>query len=169
MAKAGVAGVTIEGAEELRKLLGSLPIKLEKKVLRQALRKSGKTVVAEAKRNAPVKSGLLKRKITLRALKMRRRYMVGVKVTGTQDAPHAHLNEEGTQDRYTQPQYVKVAHHRYKGRKFKKITGGKRFTGRMTAKPFMAPALESKTPEVLAILSKEIKAGVERERAKIGS
>lgn len=136
--------VKVEGAAELQALLKSLGTKLEKKVLKSALRKAARPVLTEIRANAPEKTGLLKKSFTVRALKTRRG-VVGVKVTTNKRAPHAHLVELGTTMR---------KHKSGKG------------TGKVVGKGFMAAAANAKKSDVVAALSSAIKAGVERERAK---
>lgn len=64
------AGAIITGDKELNSKLAGLPLKLQKKLARQATRKSAKNIVLPAaKANAPVDTGLLEESLTVRALK----------------------------------------------------------------------------------------------------
>lgn len=147
--KTAAGNIKIEGADELRKALETLPIELQKKVLRKALRRGARPIRDETKRTAPKDTGLLRRSFTVRALKTRSSGLVGVKITTAGKAPHAHLVELGTQER-TQ-----------------KTTG--RRTGRISpGLHFMAKAAETKKDEAVRILSEEIRVGVEREAKRGG-
>jgi HK97 gp10 family phage protein len=66
--KAG-GGVIVTGDEALDKLLAGLPAKLQKKLSRQATRKSAKDIVLpEAKARVPVDTGDLEDSLTVRAI-----------------------------------------------------------------------------------------------------
>lgn len=93
--------VKVEGAAELKKALEQLAPKLQRKVLRKALRAGARPILKRTKATAPVDQGLLKRALTIRALKTRKRGLVGVKITTGRKAPHAHLVELGTAERRT--------------------------------------------------------------------
>ena len=67
------AGITIQGDRALTRRLRKLVPRVQKKVIRQAMRAGIKIVAAEIKATAPVESGLTKRNVKVRALKSRRR------------------------------------------------------------------------------------------------
>jgi HK97 gp10 family phage protein len=104
-----VAGISIDlsGDKALLKKFATLGVSVEKKVLRKALRKGGKPVLAKAKQLVPVDKGLLKRSLKLRAIKRSRREF-GVRVmTGTRE-------ELGipASDPYYYPAAVELGHRR---------------------------------------------------------
>lgn len=68
------ANITIHGAKELERKLRALPLKVENKIARKALREGARPILAEAKQQVPVKSGLLRRKLTIRAGKRSRKH-----------------------------------------------------------------------------------------------
>ncbi len=127
--------VHVKGLSELNKLLQELPVKLEKNVLRGALRAAAKPVLQAAKEGAPVKSGLLRDGLKISSGRGKPGTVVAkVKVTGK----HAFIApwlEYG------------VAAHKITAKK-----GGWLFFGGMFAKsidhpgfsprPFMRPALD---------------------------
>lgn len=59
--------IRIDGCKQLSEALEALPKAVTKKILRQAMRPAIKPVMAEAKENAPVKTGALKKNIKLKA------------------------------------------------------------------------------------------------------
>lgn len=71
--------IELLGDKELSRRLQALPEKLERKVLRQALRAGANVALPAARQSAPVRSGRLQRSIRVRALR-RRRGQLGVAV-----------------------------------------------------------------------------------------
>ena len=72
--------VRIEGMPLLTRRLRTLEAKLQKKVIRQAIRKSLKPIQQDAKREAPKNTGALRKSVKIRSFK-RSRVRVGAKVT----------------------------------------------------------------------------------------
>lgn len=72
-------GFIILGADEISESLKKVEVKTQKKILRKSMRKALKPVQEAAKANAPVRSGELKKSITVRALP-RSRVRFGVQV-----------------------------------------------------------------------------------------
>lgn len=64
---AGFVDITLLGAAELQQQFKLLPLKVQKKILRQGMRKSGKLVRDEARRLVPVDTGALKQSLKVRA------------------------------------------------------------------------------------------------------
>jgi len=133
-------GVTVKfDVRKLNKKLKQLESKIEKKIIRQALRAGAKVIAKEAKQLAPVDTGELKSKIKVWALK-RSRKKIGVLVGTsakeyTGDQFYAAFVEYGTKD---QP-----------------------------AKPFLGPAAEAKGPEAKAAVEKKLAEGIEKETNKL--
>ncbi|MFO1007566.1 MAG: HK97-gp10 family putative phage morphogenesis protein [Planctomycetaceae bacterium] len=69
----------IFGTNQVSKLLQGLEKKVAKKCLRQAMRPAMKVVLEQAKKNAPVDTGAVKRNIKIRAAKRSTRY-IGINV-----------------------------------------------------------------------------------------
>lgn len=77
--KAGT-GVIVTGVDELDKLLKGLPLKVQKKLSREATRKAAKEIVLpDAKNRVPVDTGDLEESLSVRAIK-RSRYRFGHEV-----------------------------------------------------------------------------------------
>lgn len=139
---------TIQGAAELAKALQDLPVKLEKNVLRGALRAGGKVFEAEAKRRVPVRSGKLRDSIRVSSRIRGGTIVTSVKAGGGKNKVfYAHLVEKGTA-----PHVI--------------IAGGGSFTGKVLAagarilgfkvdhpgsapRPFMRPAFDTQIEPAL--------------------
>jgi len=124
------------GVAKFDRKLKALETRLQRKVVRQALRAGARVIAAEAKANAPVgKTGALKDSIRVWALKRSRR-RIGVKVGSSI--------------------------HAYKGDQFYGafLEFG---TSKMDPKPWLAPAIEAKKGEATRIVDQTLAAGIERE------
>ena len=71
--------MSVEGGQQLERMLGGLPAKVEKKVTRQALREGAKTFRTAIRAKMPVRSGQMRRALAVRAQK-RKRGEIGVNV-----------------------------------------------------------------------------------------
>lgn len=164
--------IKIDGADELLRLLKGLPGKVERNVVNRSLRAGGKIVLTQARYKAPKLTGTLRKSLALRAIKRkgrgRRKGSIGVQVTTQGKAPHAHLVDQGTQDRWTKPDY-KVVHDetRYR-KKFKKIIGGLAFRGHVTPTYFLRDALAKNADNIIAIFSGKLRELATKQRAKLG-
>lgn len=135
---AKMISIEVLGDKALQRKLRALPIAMEKKIVRKALREAGRPILASAKALVPVRTGALKKSLRLRALK-RSRGSFGVQVrTGTReelgipaDAP------------YYYPMAVEVG------------------TGHAPAHPYMRPALKSNEGKSIRIAAAEIRRGIE--------
>ena len=122
----------IEGVRKLERKLLKLEPKIGKKVVRQAVRKAAKPILAAAKSNVPVESGELKRNLKIKALK-RKKHRFGVMIgTGlkwfTGDQFYAAFVEFGT--------------------------------GTRPARPYLRPAFDTKRQSSEQILKTELKNGI---------
>lgn len=61
----------IENLNELYEVFNQLPVKMEKKILRKTLRKSMTPILAAARREAPARTGMLRKSLKLTAQKAR--------------------------------------------------------------------------------------------------
>lgn len=93
----------ISGGLQLDELLKTLPKKIEKNVMRAALREGGMVMREEARRRAPVGDGFLRRSIRVSTRGQRGSLYASVKA-GNKKAFYAHMVEYGTR-----PHYVEVA------------------------------------------------------------
>lgn len=124
----------IKGLEQLISKLNNLPEKLEKKVIRAAVRKGAILVRDKAREKAPVKTGTLKKSIKIRSNKVANG-IISFKIGPTND------KKKGTD----------VFYGRF-------IEFG---TSKMAAKPFMRPALDESETEVLNVVIDNIKSKLE--------
>lgn len=124
------------GVAKFDRPLKQLETRLQRKVIRQALRAGARVILPEAKANAPVgETGNLKDSIRVWALKRSRR-RIGVKVGSST--------------------------HAYKGDQFYGafIEFG---TSKMEPRPWLAPAIESKKGEAARVVDQTLEAGIKRE------
>lgn len=142
-----VGTVTLRGFEKVEKAFRELPLKVSKKILRQALRAGAKPIHAQAKENFPERTGAAKRSIKIRAGKQRKKHAATVWV-GTRkgdfkgDEFYAGFIEGGTVER----------HHK----------SGKS-VGKVVAREPFKRAFEARKAEAEAIIERELVAGIERE------
>jgi len=136
MARAG-GGVSITGIgfPELERKLKELAPKVQKKVVRSAMRRVAKDIVLPAARSgAPVRSGVLKASLAVKAMKARKRAVFGVQVQTREgwfkgEAYYGAFVELGTRT--------------------------------MKAKPYLRPALNENRGRITSELGSEIGAGIE--------
>lgn len=75
-------GVTITGMEALVARLKALPLKVQRRVVRPAMREAGKVVLEAARNTVPIgETGRLSRSLKVRAKKRTRKGTIGVNVT----------------------------------------------------------------------------------------
>lgn len=129
--------VKIEGMEELDKALRRLPDRVQKRVLKTALRAGARVIVKDAKNRVPVDSGTLKKSIKVVSGKSKKgpQATARVFVTTGREAWYSHLIEFGT---------VKKA-----------------------ARPFLRPAFDSTQTEQIQAIGKKLAAGIEKEADKV--
>ena len=132
--------ISLLGDKELQRKLTRLVPAVQRKVLKKALRKAGKVVLAAARAAAPVRTGNLRRFLRLGDMKSRRD-RVGVEVrTGTRDELGI---PQGS--RFYYPAHIELG------------------TRKLPARPYLRPALKGKETEALAIISSELRSGIIRE------
>lgn len=148
----------ITGAKELQKKLRELGPKIEKKVMRQALRAGAKIIQAEAKKLAPVDSGELRAGIKVRAVKKRKPGQVRIRVsTGEDDAFYGFFVEYG---------YMKQETRRLPDGKIISLKRGQGTPTFVPPRPFVRPAFETKKEEATKAITAAIAAGIEREASR---
>lgn len=130
----------IKGGKELFDLMQTLPIKLEKNILRGAMRAGAKVVLAEAKNNVPIKSGELRNSLRISTNSKKGRVTASVKA-GNKRVWYSRLVEFGT------------AAHTISGKNGALSFGG--FFAKSVehpgarAKPFLRPALDARSNEAI--------------------
>lgn len=131
----------LKGKKSLAKKFARVKFQMQKKILMQALRAGAKPVQASAKSNAPHGvTGNLARTIKIRVLKSKRKGLHGIGVmTGTREKL-----EIPSDDPYYYPMAVETGH------------------GSVPAQPFMRPALDANRERALAIIAREIEAGIKK-------
>jgi HK97 gp10 family phage protein len=174
------AGVHILGGLELGKALAELTPKLEKKVLRQAMRKAAKPILAQAKANAPVSKPSYLRKHAENTMAFGR--ALGATEKQVQRAAKRAVSHAIKESKVSGGRYpgqlrdslklramkskkgrigvvVQTRHGDYRGNTFYGafVEYG---TSKMAAKPYMRPAFDTKKGEAEKIISNEIRDGI---------
>lgn len=144
--------INVTGVPSIDRKLRTLPDKVARKVLRQAIRKGLKPVRAEAQRLVPVDSGLTKRSIKVRAWPKRRRGQVALEVR-TADGDY--------QGETFYAAFVEFGH--FQG---PRAAGGRRTW--VPERPFMRPAFDNKKRAARKVAIREIHAGIAREVRALG-
>jgi len=137
---AGVVNTRIEGARELDKLLKRLPERVARNVLRRATTKAAKVIEEEIRQRTPV-------------------------------GPTGNLKASITQKGVRQPNKQNLTRRvgAFKGGKFKGhhahlIEFG---TVKMSPRPFIRPAFDTKKAEALKVMGEELGKGVEKAAARL--
>lgn len=134
---AGFVDIRLLGAPELQAQFKLLPLKVQKKLLRQGMRKAGKLLRDEAQRLVPVDRGDLKKSIKVRAL-LRGRGSFGVRImTGTRSELGIDPDATG---------YYPAS-----------VEFGSRT---QPAQPYLRAAADAKREEVFSIMRESVRAGI---------
>jgi HK97 gp10 family phage protein len=133
--------VQIKGLAQLQQALDELPAKIERNVLRGALRAAAGVIREEAQSRVPVKSGALRDSIRVSVRVQRGRILATVRA-GDKRAYYAGMVEFGT------------ARHVIKPKNAKKLFIGGLFRSSVEhpgakQKPFMRPAFDTKAQEAV--------------------
>lgn len=101
--------VKLKGFAELQKALSELPDKIERNIVRSALRAAAKVTADEAKRQVPVKSGKLRDSIRVTTKIVNGRPTASVRVGGNKKGQpfYAHLVEFGAKAHFIKPKRAK--------------------------------------------------------------
>ena len=141
----------VEGAKELERMLAQIGGKVAKKIVRQAVRKGQKPILAKAKSNASTLVGgsmgsKIAKNTKIKAPKRQKKgqYLLSTKVMS--DPAFEHVNKDGT--RHWIPAAIEFGH----GAKKEQI-----------AIPFLRKAADSEGEKATNIVIKELGEGVERE------
>lgn len=145
-----MASFTISGASAFETMLGKLPKKMSKKIVRKSVRAAQKPVLAAAKSNAKTMVGgnmgsLIAKNIKIKAPKKQRRgqYQLGVKIV--ENEQFIAITKEGR--RYYIPMAIEYGHGHNKER---------------AAEPFMRNAANSNEKKAIKSLTKEIGNGIDQ-------
>lgn len=145
-----MADITIKGLSELQKLLDQFPVKMEKNIMRGALRAGANVIKNEAKNNVPVKTGTLKDGIKVSVKVKYQKVTASIRTTGK----HAYLAnwiEHGTRPHEIRPKNRKSL---FFAGLFHKVV---EHPGIVNPKPFMRPALDNKATEAAVAVGEYIK------------
>ena len=150
----------IEGGDQLQKFLNTFPVKLERRIVKRALRPGASLISKEAKSLVVKRTGTLRKAIAVRSVKNRLAVQVYVRKGKGQknDGWYANFIEKGTKP------------HKIKPRKGRKVLGGggKYYGTRVKhpgarASPFMLPALENKASGAVKAIASRMSILIERE------
>jgi len=165
------AKLDLTGDKELLRLFKELPGKVERKVLRQALRAGAKPIRAAAGYRAPQDTGFGHAHIKVLAAKKMKRGMVGIVVT---------TGEGGSAENQGKAFYMSFIEHGWMKAPWIRLHNGRFVSFGKTAassegmtytymppRPFMRPAYEATKDEAAKIVETQLREGVEREAAAL--
>lgn len=147
--------INISGGKKLAEFLQSLPLKIERNIMRAALRSGARVIADEAKRNVPVQLGDLKKSIRTGSNKKRK----GVEAyarAGNKKAYYYRFVEFGTA-----AHIIKAGKNKQKlvftARDGKKVEALQVNHPGAKAKPYMRPALDAKAQDAIVAVTNKIK------------
>jgi HK97 gp10 family phage protein len=133
--------INITGGRELALALKELPSKIERSIMRKAMRAGARVIANEAKSNVPVQDGDLKRSIRV-STTSKRGQVEAKAVAGNKKAYYANWVEFGTIGHEIAARPGKVL--RFKAADGKIVETQRVLHPGARAKPFMRPALDTK-------------------------
>lgn len=140
----------ITGGKELDELLKSLPLKIEKNILRSALRAGAVVLLAEARANVPRKSNALYKSLRV-STRLRKGQVTASVKAGNRVVYYAHMVEFGTR-----------AHTEDPAGDATMVLGGslRRVINHpgATPRPFMRPAADTKFQEATRAITNTLRA-----------
>lgn len=145
--------INITGGKELAEFLKTLPTKLERNVMRGAMRAGAKVVADEAKRNVPVRMGKLKKSIRVSSKSKRGEISASAKA-GNKKVFYASWVEFGTAPHMIVAKKMFLRFLAKDGRNV--TTYSVEHTG-AKSKPFMRPALDGKAADSIRAVGNYIK------------
>lgn len=163
----------IIGLDDAKSALDNLVKKMRKKIVRSALRAASKPIIAAAKANAPIKTGLLQRRIGAFTSK---KYNGRTGVIGLYIKPRSSAKARKTKNLSQDPFYYRFQEAGFHAVGSKRIAGGKRrraatlATGKyrfIEGKKFLGRAFESQSKNALSIFTAEIKKSIDAENKRV--
>ena len=163
--------IKVEGYREAVGIFRQLSEQMQKKLLRQALRKSSRPIVQGAKSRAPKRTGLLRKSIRMISLRKDRVPTVvpmavapvfDVSKTGKVNAFYGRFVHDGTKTRYPRAMTRKKA--RGGGSRVLVFTGarGDKVSARgLSPNPFMLDAFNAASDMTVDVFGRELAASVE--------
>jgi len=163
-----MADIEIPGAADLLKLLQELPAKIEKNVMRGALRAGAKVIAEEAKQLCPVGTdvpkghqvGALRDSIKVSVNARSGKVTAKIKA-GNEQAFYAHMVEFGTARHFIKPKNRKSLFVAGLLRESVDHPGAKK-------KPFMRPAVDGKADAAVEAIGDYLKQRIPNELDKVG-
>lgn len=147
--------IEVKGLRELQRALLELPKKLDRIVLNSALMSGARLIVADAKLRVPVRTGELRRNIRARTVKPEGRHTATV-IVGVRKLTKKQLfklRKKKSRANASDPYYWRF------------VEMG---TSKMSARPFLRPAFESKKVAAVDVFKTALFARIEKEAAKLG-
>lgn len=152
--------LSILGLKELDAALQELPAKLEKNILRGAMRAGAKVMLDAARQQVPVRTGALRDSLTVRSGYQRGR-VTGTVRAGNSKVYYAHMVEFGTAKHFIKP---KTARSLFIAGLFR---DGVDHPG-ARSRPFMRPAFDSSSPAAIEAMAEYLRERIPKEFAKAG-
>jgi HK97 gp10 family phage protein len=153
-----VSELHVSGLSELDKLLKELPAKVERNILRGAMRAGAKVFEGRAKQLVPVRSGQLRDSIKVSTRSKRGRVSATVRAGGKK-AFYAHMVEFGTARHFIKPRKRKSLFFAGLAREVVDHPGS-------APRPFMRPALDGGQAEAVNAAADYIRKRLAKEAAK---
>ena len=150
-----MADETIAGGRELDAFLQQLPVKVEKNILRAALRAGVNEYKGVAARGVPVDEGDLKRSLRVTTRVKKGTVYASLKVGG-RAAPHAHLVEFGTKPHKIRPKSKKALSFGGKAAREVNHPGAR-------PQPFMRPAADTAPGSAISAVASKIRERMTKE------
>ena len=154
-----MSDIAIPGLAELQKLLDELPAKIEKNIVRGALRAAAKVVSEEAKSLCPVGSGALRDSIHISVRYRNGKVQANISA-GNKTAFYAHMVEFGTARHLIKPKNRKSL---FLAGVFKELVdhpGAKK-------QPFMRPAIDGKANAAVSTFADNVRNRLSKEIDKL--
>lgn len=160
--------IKVTGLSELQKLLDDLPANIEKNVVRGGIRTAAMVIQDEAKRLCPMggsnlpkgeSPGDLRDSIRIK-MKLRKGWVMAKINAGSNKAYYAHMVEFGTAQHFIKPKNRKSLFVAGLMKEIVDHPGAK-------AKPFMRPAIDSKTEEAIAAMADYMRDRITKEVDKL--
>jgi len=152
----------LNGTEEIKALLKSLPEKIGQKIERKAMKQATMEVEKEVRRLVPVKSGTLRNSIHV-TVRKKKNVFIGSVSAGGGEAYYARFIEYGWVHKgHKIVQRVRGRRGKYRFRKVAIPTS----RGHIPGQKFMRGAIASKAQSVINILTDSLKEFAEKEIAK---
>jgi HK97 gp10 family phage protein len=150
----------VKGLAELQKFLDALPKKVEKNIMRSALRAGAMVIMEQAKANVPVKTGALRDSLRVSTGYKNGKVTATVKAGGKTkrggDAFYAHMVEFGTSAH-------NIAAKAGGWLSFMNVFAKEVAHPGARAKPFLRPAMDARAQDALVAVGEQIKKRLTKE------